>query len=164
MRPVTRGAWRSIRWLLLVVCAGGILAADDTWISATKFNFVRPSHWFSHTAASAEADVPAALNVPVEITPRARISMGGLLHGLLFDRPAGRWALDSRAPETQSSLARRLVEFDQIKQISGGDNFRRYTMPASFAPIVAAPRMAITTAELGRPLTAPRSWGLGTET
>jgi autotransporter-associated beta strand protein len=148
MRSVTRGAWRSVRCLLLVICAGGILAADDTWISAINLDFVRPSHWFSSTAASAEADLPAAMNVSVDIAPRARISMSGLLHGLLFDRPAGRWALDLRAADTLSSLPRRLVEFDQINTIFGGDNSFSYQRTASFSPILAAPSPATTTAEL----------------
>jgi hypothetical protein len=148
MRPVTRGAWRSVRCLLLVICAGGILAADDTWVSAISFSFVKPSHWFSSTAAGAEADLPAAMTVPVDLAPRARISMGGLLHGLLFDRPAGRWALSSRAAEASSSLPRRLVEFEQINAVFGGNNSFAYQSTTSFAPIVAAPSRLITPAEL----------------
>lgn len=148
MRPVARGARHSVRCLLLVLCAGGILAADDTWISTINLDFVKPTHWFSNAAVNEAADFSAAMSTPVEIAPSARLSMGGLLHGLLFERPAGRWALDSRAAETQSSLARRLVEYDQINAISGGDSFFAYKMPASFAPIVAAPNRVVAAASL----------------
>lgn len=146
MKLVAKGARRSLRCLLLVICAGGILAADDTWISTISVDFVKPGHWFSSAAINDPADFSAAANVPAEIASRARMSMSGLIHGLLFERPAGRWALDARAADAQSSLARRLVEFDQINAISGGDNFFAYKMPASFAPMVAAPNRVLAAA------------------
>jgi hypothetical protein len=139
MSPVTKGAWRSVRVLLLVICAGGILAADNSWISAVNADLLNPNRWFSSAAANDAVEASAAVNFPVDLAPRARMSMDGLLHGLLFERPAGRWAFNSRAVEGRSSLARRLVEFDQINPISGGDNSFAYRMAASFAPIVEAP-------------------------
>jgi hypothetical protein len=138
MKPVTRGAWRLVRGLLLVICAGGILAADNSWISTVNPAFLNPGRWFWSAGESDAAELPAAVDLSVEVGPEARLSMGGLLHGLLFERPAGRWGLDSRAAKTESSLGRRLVEFDQISQIPGGDSFSTFKISASFAPIVAA--------------------------
>src|SRR5688572_3628611 len=146
MKPATRGAWRSIRVLLLVVCAGGILAADDGWISTIRLDFVKAGYWFSGAAGNATADFSAPLDTSAEIAPRARLSMDGLLHGLLFERPAGRWALDSRPTETRSLLGRRLGEFEQINQVSGSDNFFAYQMAASFAEIATAPSKSIASA------------------
>jgi hypothetical protein len=145
MKRRASGAWRPIRWLLLVICAGGVLATEEGWVSTFNLDFVRPARWFSSAAGNAEAVLPVAVVNPMDIAPRARLSMDGLLHGLLFERPAGGWALNSRATETPSSLSRRLVEFDQINQISSSDSFRGYTMPGRFAPLgAAAPSTTIT--------------------
>jgi autotransporter-associated beta strand protein len=146
----------------LVVCAGGILAADDGWISTLRLDFVKAGYWFSGAGGDATADFSAPVETSAEIAPRARLAMGGLLHGLLFERPTGRWALDSRRPETYSSLGRRLGEFEQINQVSGADNFFAHQMAASFASIATTPHRAPAPAvtELASPtaITATGIW------
>jgi hypothetical protein len=55
------------------------------------------------------------------------------------------------------------VEYDQINPLSGGDNFSAHQMPASFAPIVAAPSRAVTQTELSAPVpSAPTASGVWT--
>ena len=157
-----RGGWRSLRYLLLVLCAGGLLAADNTWISSIDSSILNPSRWFWSASANDSAVLPEAVNAPVDLGPGARLSMDGLLNGLLFDRPAGRWALSSRTSDLSSSLARRLVEFDQINPRSGPDNFAAYEMAASWAPVVAAPSTELTHAPAGpqspSAITADGTW------
>lgn len=147
MNSATKGAWRSLRYLLLIACAGGVLAADNTWISTVNLSLASSLNWFSGPADS--PDAIAVYDTAAETRRDSRNSMGHLINGLLFDRPAGRWALDSRAVETHSSLARRIVEFDQINPISGIDNFSAYRMPASFAPIVTAPSRVLASTVTG---------------
>lgn len=162
MNRVTTGAWRFLRYSSLVLCAGGLLAADNTWISTVSPDLLNPTRWFWSASANDSAVLPAAVNAPIDMAPGARLEMDGLLHGLLFERPAGRWALNSRTAETQSSLARRLVEFDQINPASAGDNFAVYEMRASWAPIVAAPTTATFPSpsgpELPSAVTASGTW------
>ena len=152
-----RGGWRSLRYLLFVLCAGGLLAADNTWITSIDSSILNPSRWFWSASVNDSAVLPAAVNVPVDLGPGPRLSMDGLINGLLFERPAGRWILDSRATGSHSSLARRLVEFDQVNQISGADNFAAYQMPASFARTHVAP--AAVTAEAPAAPSAPTADG-----
>ena len=135
MKSVTKGAWRSIRCLLLIACAGGVLAADNTWVSRVNLPFASFNEWF--TSANNSSDAPAVFDYSVADRPQTGMSMGGLLHGLLFARPAGQWALDSRIAGSRSSLGRRIVEFDQINQISSSDNFISYNAPASFSSMAA---------------------------
>lgn len=143
MKTIAKGAWRPVRYLLLVACAGGVLAADNTWVGTINVDFINPAHWFSGEASIDTAEVSVALNLPVATGPKAEMSMGGLLHGLLFERPAGRWALDSRVPDSRSSLGRRIVEFEQINPVSS-DSFMSYDAPASFTSI-ATLNGAVTT-------------------
>jgi autotransporter-associated beta strand protein len=137
MKPITKGAWRSVRCFLLVACAGGVLAADDTWVSTLNVDFVNPRHWFSSEVSTDAAEISAAIAVHVDTAQGAQLSMGGLINGLLFARPAGRWALDPSAVETRSSLGRRLVEFDQINPVSNGDSFITFHAPASSSSFAA---------------------------
>ncbi|HEX8490226.1 MAG TPA: hypothetical protein VF626_04350 [Chthoniobacterales bacterium] len=138
MKTIAKGASRLGRCFILVACAGGVLAADNSWVGTFDFGFVSPNHWFSSEASTNPTEASIAVDFPSELDPRAQMSMGGLINGLLFARPTSRWTLDSRALEPRSSLGRRIVEFDQINPVSAGDSFSSYEMPASFAPIVAA--------------------------
>ena len=161
MKPVTKGAWRFVRCLLLVACAGGVLAADNTWVGTFNLDFINPGYWLSSEASTDTADFSANVEVSREIAPKAEMSMGGLIHGLLFARPAGRWALDSRALATESSLGRRIVEFDQINPISGSDSFISYNAPASFSSM-ASLTGAVTTEGSASPASPSATTASGT--
>jgi fibronectin-binding autotransporter adhesin len=130
-----KGAWQSVRWFLLVACAGGVLAADNTWISTFNADLINPLQWFSSRVSTDAAEASVAVELPRGTAPGAEISMGGLINGLLFARPAGRWVLDSRAADSRTSLGRRIVEYEQINPISSGDHFITYNAPASFTSI-----------------------------
>lgn len=103
MKPATHGIWRPIRCLLLVACAGGILAADNSWISPFDFDFAGRGSWFSSAPLNDSGTADTALNVPLENGPRAQLSMGQLIHGLLFSPPARGWRLTSLDTETTSA-------------------------------------------------------------
>lgn len=103
MKPATHGIWRPIRCLLLVACAGGILAADNSWISPFDFDFAGRGSWFSSAPLNDSGTADTALNVPLENGPRAQLSMGQLIHGLLFSPPARGWRLTSLDTENTSA-------------------------------------------------------------
>jgi hypothetical protein len=157
MKPIAKGASRLGRCFIVVACAGGVLAADGSWVGTFDFDFLSPNRWFSSGASTEPAEVSIAVDVPSSIAPAAQMSMGGLINGLLFARPAGRWGLDSRAAVGHSPLPRRLIEFDQINPISAGDNFSAYTMPVSFAPTPVA-AAALTADSIASPA-APAASG-----
>ena len=102
MKSATKGTWRSIRCLLLVACAGGVLAADNTWVSAVNLSFANRSSWFSSIDDS--PDTLAVFDYSEARSPR-QVSMGRLLDGLLFERSAGGWTLASSATRLNSSSA-----------------------------------------------------------
>jgi len=137
MKSPARG-WRPIRGLLLVVCAGGILAADNTWITTLDLDFERVGAWFSNAPASERPGADIALSGPRQ-DGRAQLSMGQLVNGLLFSRPAAPWGFASFTTDTKSSLSRRIVEFDPINQITGPDSFGALTAQSSSFAAMSSP-------------------------
>ena len=87
MKSATKGAWRSIRWFLLIACAGGVLAADNTWVSAVNLTFAKPTSWFSSVDDS--PDTLAVFDYSGDARSPRQVSMDRLLDSLLFYRPSG---------------------------------------------------------------------------
>src|ERR1700686_1014948 len=138
MKSATKGAWGFVRCLLLVACAGGILAADNTWLSSINFEAIQPSEWFSSNVEKDLAD-PTMLSAPQAEAPLGpKISMDHFLHQLLFSRPATRGTSDSFLNETSSSVATRIADFDSINPINTSDNFGTYNPQRSFTAYAAA--------------------------
>jgi autotransporter-associated beta strand protein len=140
--------WRPIRCLFLVVCAGGILAADNTWISPFDFDFAYTGAWFSDVPMNDSRLGEVALLAPEEIHPRAQLSMGQLINGLLFSPSARGWTLGVSADESQSPFGGRITEFNPINQIQRSDNFGVFSAPASVKSV-----SVITRAASGSPIT-----------
>jgi autotransporter-associated beta strand protein len=93
--PATRNRWSPLRSLLLVACAGGLLAAAHTWMTNLRFDFDDASDWWSNISP---ADIPSAeiVAAPEIVNSRApELSMGQLVNGVLFSKPATGWQLDS---------------------------------------------------------------------
>ncbi|HZE58121.1 MAG TPA: autotransporter-associated beta strand repeat-containing protein [Chthoniobacterales bacterium] len=60
MKPGNKGRRRLIH-LLLLVCAGGIVVADNSWLTSVNFGSIQPANWFSDDSASPPADAPKPL-------------------------------------------------------------------------------------------------------
>jgi hypothetical protein len=106
MKPVAKGSRRSVRWFLLVACAGGVLAAGNSWLGFFHLGVVTPSSWFSKAAVNDTTELAIVGEAPIEIARSAQMSMRQLPHGQLFSRPANGWLLDSfSSPKAFSSLA-----------------------------------------------------------
>ncbi|MEN3368651.1 MAG: hypothetical protein V7609_794 [Verrucomicrobiota bacterium] len=140
MKPAAQGIWRPIRCLLLVACAGGILAADNTWINTFDLDFAYPGSWFSTAPLNDSRAVDVALPAPQEIHPRAQLSMGRLVNGLLFSPSARGWMLSASADESRSHFGGRITEFDPINQNQRSDNFGGFSAPASVTLVAASTR------------------------
>lgn len=102
MKVVSRGMWRPFRWVLLLLSAGAVLAADNTWTSRVRFDYLNAFDWWSNISSReiANADIAAASAMPSSATPE--LSMGRLLNGLLFSKPSTGWRL---APEKSGSTS-----------------------------------------------------------
>jgi autotransporter-associated beta strand protein len=131
MKCAAHGIWRPVRCLLLVACAGGILAADNTWINTFDLDFSSSGSWFSTEPVNDSHTADLALSASQENIPRAQLSMGQLVNGLLFSRPAGSWMLSSSVDEGRSPFGGRITEFDPINQYQRSDNFGSFSAPIS---------------------------------
>jgi autotransporter-associated beta strand protein len=148
MKPVAHGIWRPVRCLLLVACAGGILAADNSWINTFDLDFAYPGSWFSTEPWDDSRPADLALNAPQENIPRAQLSMGQLVNGLLFSRPARGWMLASVADESRSQFAGRIIEFDPINQYQRSESFGSFSAPASIMSAAPQTRAASSTSTI----------------
>ena len=133
MKSATRSAWRFVRCLLLIACAGGILAADNTWLSSINLEAIESTSWFSSDSESDLADMSTLANRPVSPARGPAMSMADLIHGLVFSRPSGHWTLNSFAHESNSPVA----QLAPIIQSNSGDNFGRFDSQSSFTAYVA---------------------------
>ena len=134
MKSATKGAWRFVRCLLLIACAGGILAADNTWLSSINLEAIQSESWFSNDAENDLADTSMLFDHPASPAHGSAMSMAGLIHGLLFSRPSGHWTLNSFAHESNSPV----VELAPITQINGGDSFAGFNTQRSFTAYAAS--------------------------
>ena len=119
---------RPLRYLLLVVTAGAVLAADNSWTTTLRFDF-HASDWWSNISPAEILTADIAV-VPDPVNHRApELSMGRLLHGLLFSKPSTSWRL---APETTEVTSAWMTQ-------QGGDTFAAsaaanyYSPPAFFS-------------------------------
>jgi autotransporter-associated beta strand protein len=138
MKSATRGAWRFIRCLLLIACAGGILAADNTWLSSINLEAIQPGNWFASAAESDLADMSAISERPAYTPLESHISMGRLINGLLFSHSSARSPFSPIAFET-SSLAARNAELAPINQSTSSDNSASFTTFAASSTSIARP-------------------------
>jgi len=104
-----------------------VLAADKTWLTDWRFDFVATDWWSNITpvempsADTAVAPAPANLRAP-------ELSMEGLLHGLLFSKPSASWRLAFEKTEITSAW--------MAQQSGGGSSSLQgadYLQPAFFS-------------------------------
>ncbi|MEY2495807.1 MAG: hypothetical protein QOJ45_2299 [Verrucomicrobiota bacterium] len=148
MKLATHGIWRPVRCLLLVACAGGILAADNSWINTFDLDFASPGSWFATVPLENSPAADLALSAPQENVPRAQLSMGQLVNGLLFSRPGRGWMLVASADESRSDFGGRITEFDPINQSQRSDNFGSFSAPTSVMSVAASTRAARSTSTI----------------
>src|SRR3954447_13549735 len=60
MKPGNKGR-RRLSHLLFLVCAAGIVVADNNWLTSVDLGSVQPANWFSDDSASPSADAPKPL-------------------------------------------------------------------------------------------------------
>jgi autotransporter-associated beta strand protein len=84
MKSGTRSAWRFIRCLLLSACAGGILAADNTWLSSVNFEGLPSANWFSAGSEGQLADVSAFYDRSAYLSPATQKSTTHPSNAFLF--------------------------------------------------------------------------------
>jgi autotransporter-associated beta strand protein len=103
MNAGPRRIWRPLRSFLILVCvAGAVLAADNTWLTDLRFDFNAPDWWSNISPAQAPSADIALVSGPA--THRApELSMGQLLHGLLFSKPSNGWRLEPEKTDVTSA-------------------------------------------------------------
>src|SRR4051794_28127878 len=58
MKPGNKGRGRLIRLLLLLLCAGAILAAHNNSLTSVNFSNIQSANWFADDSANPPVDVP----------------------------------------------------------------------------------------------------------
>lgn len=96
MNSALTRARRSTLWLLLMLCVGGVLAADKSWVGSLRLGIISASNWFSNAPDS--PNTIAVFRDPIDLTSDSRNSMGRLLNQVLFSRPSGSWSLMTTLP------------------------------------------------------------------
>src|SRR6267154_1560538 len=79
MKPGNKGKGRLIRHLLLLVCAGGILAGDNSWLASVNLGSMQPASWFSDDSANPPADAPGPLLPAREVKKSAALRTDAVL-------------------------------------------------------------------------------------
>jgi len=96
MSPSPRTIWRLLRYLLLIVSAGAVLAADNTWMTKLRFDFKDSLAWLSNFyPAEEKADLPVLVEVTAAPNVDAALGINRLMNSLLYSRPGTGWTLDS---------------------------------------------------------------------
>src|SRR4051812_26080607 len=93
MKPAPQGTWRSARSIVLIACAAGFLAADDSWTDSLSLGFVESGAWFSKAESNDGSDISIAANRAMESVPGAQMSIDSLANGHLFSKQSGPWLL-----------------------------------------------------------------------
>jgi hypothetical protein len=137
MHASPRRVSRPLRWVLLLICAGGaVLAADKTWWTDLPFEF-KAADWWSNISAVEAPNADLAIAPGPANHRAAELSMGQLLHGLLFSKPSTGWRLE--AENTNSTSA-------WLTQQSGGTftsaQASDYLQPVTFSAGFVTGRMA----------------------
>lgn len=126
MKAPARGLWRPIRYFLLLATAGVVIAADNTWMTRLRFDFVDATNWltnfYSTEAPSAEAPALVAQTAPTMAD--TTLSLNGLLNSYLFSKPAAGWQLDAVKFDRASLLMAQQAS-GPIVQVNGA------TLPAA---------------------------------
>src|SRR6476660_9396266 len=130
MHAAPRSLSRPLRWFLILVgVAGGVLAADKTWLNDLLSDF-RASDWWSNitpvemsSADIAVAPTPANHDAP-------ELSMSRLLHGLLFTKPSSGWRLES---QEKTELASAWISQQGGDYFAASSSASNYYQPDSFS-------------------------------
>ena len=84
MKTGTRGTWRFLRCVFLIACAGGILAADNSWLTSVNLEGLQPGNWFSADSDSQLADPGTLSDPPAYRSPAGEKPTRNLSSGFLF--------------------------------------------------------------------------------
>jgi autotransporter-associated beta strand protein len=96
MSSSPRTIWRLLRYFLLIVSAGAVLAADNTWMTKLRFDFKDSLAWLSNFyPAEEKAELPVLTEAMAAPNVDAALGMDRLMNGLLYSRPGTGWTLDS---------------------------------------------------------------------
>src|SRR2546423_8271935 len=103
MNVVPRRTRRPLRSFLIFVCvAGGAFAADKAWLADGRFQFNAADWWSNITPVDiSTADIAIAPDPANRFAPQ--LSMGQLLHGLLYSKPSTGWRLQAEQTEVASA-------------------------------------------------------------
>ncbi|HVF70720.1 MAG TPA: PEP-CTERM sorting domain-containing protein [Chthoniobacterales bacterium] len=96
-----RGIWRPVRWLLLLVTTGAVLAADNTWIAKLRFDFTNPTAWLDNFYPATRPEL-ATVAAPEPVTAQAQPGIAQFWNTLLFSPPSSGWTLDTVKATTTS--------------------------------------------------------------
>jgi autotransporter-associated beta strand protein len=110
MKSGRRSAWRFVRCLLLIACAGGILAADNSWLSSINIDGLQSGNWFSSNRENDFAETSMFYEQPTQRLSSPRISMARLQIAPLVSQPANAWTFDASRREITSAWVTQNLE------------------------------------------------------
>jgi autotransporter-associated beta strand protein len=79
MKPGSNGWGRLIRHLLLLICAGGILAGDNSWLTSVDLGRIQLANWFPDDVARPSADGSKPLLPARDVEKSAALPTDGVL-------------------------------------------------------------------------------------
>ncbi|MFN2623978.1 MAG: PEP-CTERM sorting domain-containing protein [Chthoniobacterales bacterium] len=131
MNAAPRRIWRPLRsFLILISVAGAVLAADKTWLTDLRFDF-DPADWWSNISPAETPNADVAI-VSEPANHRApELSMGQLLHGLLFSKPSSGWRLEPEKSDIASAWMTQ-QSGETFTSLARTDYFQPSFSPANF--------------------------------
>lgn len=102
MKVVSPGIWRRLRWLLVLLCVGGgVLAAENNWLTSLKVGHASMIDWLerltSDDTSATKLEAPAAATNYAD----ANYSMNGWLDRALFYQPGSGWTFAAMSTSTR---------------------------------------------------------------
>ncbi|MFN2623979.1 MAG: PEP-CTERM sorting domain-containing protein [Chthoniobacterales bacterium] len=131
MNAAPRRIWRPLRSFLILICVGGaVLAADNTWLTDLRFDF-NAADWWSNFSPAETPNADMAIVAEPANHRAPELSMGQLLHGLLFSKPSSSWRLEPGKTEVTSAWMTQ-QSGGTFTSLSRSDYFQPSFSPAGF--------------------------------
>jgi len=120
MKGTGSGLGRALRWIVLLLCAGGVALALDTSRTSPVGAGMSILDWLSAFSWDEKPAVEPAPGIAAPNASRPSLSTGEFYHRVLFSRPAAGWRLDPS--NEQSSTLRAAAEISPVVVQRNADN------------------------------------------
>src|SRR4051812_8394777 len=150
MRVVPTGIWRSLRWMLVLLCiGGGVLAAENNWLTSLRVGPVSLTNWLAQLSGDSRSE-PSFISAELPKAPAVTYATNSWLDTALFSPPASGWTLDPAKAVTgpmfknsqTSSLINPVFSSSSLPKAFFSSGFISYTPGIDFGPVPGAPNVS----------------------